>query len=124
MPDPTKAASMDGHNMRNLATYVVGGLDWGVISAITSQRSRFSHFVKEQQIGIVKHSTCKLKLHLPPARKPTHRFALTGIVESNLEQLVPNFRSRNTDQSIVCQEYEGTTTQLWRNIAPTSCNKI
>jgi hypothetical protein len=115
---------MDGHDTKNLATYVVCGLDWGIISAITSQRSGFSHFVKEQQIGIVKHRTCKLKLHLPPTREPTHCFALTGIVESNLEQLVPDFRSRNTDQSLVCQEYEGITTQLWHNIPPTSCNEI
>jgi len=26
MPDPTKAASMDGHNTGNLGTYVVGRL--------------------------------------------------------------------------------------------------
>jgi len=72
----------------------------------------------------MKHRTCKLEFHFPPAREPTHHLALAGIVEFDLEQLVPDFRSRNVGQSLVYHIVSGTYTQVLRSNPPTSCNKI
>lgn len=70
-------------------------------------------FVKQEQIGIVKHSSRQLKFHLPSSGEPANGISLTFVIETDLNELIADLGPWDTIQLGICRDTDQRGDQIW-----------